>query len=234
MFKLATTSFIIPSTRINNAFFLKNIVDEIELLYFESKKNIDLPNKHEINELKKINLDYNIHMPIDLNLSHQNNWKIIYKFTDFFKPLNPTTHIFHPSYSYIFIKNILEFANYYKTSIENISSNLKIFDLLINTNITYCLDIGHAIMHKIDIYNFLKKYEKKISHIHLHGVNNGKDHYSIKSIDINLLNKIIEFANKNNIVLCLELFNKIYFKESLDIIRKICEEKNYTYHRWHK
>jgi len=234
MFKLATTSFIRSDTRINNALYLKNIVDEIELLYFESKTPQDFPDKHEIINLKKLNLKYNIHLPIDLSLSIKKNWLLINKYIDELKVLNPTTYTLHPENSDIFIENIIKFSNNHNISLENINSDLNIFDSLADTSITYCFDIGHAILHKTDIEKFLNKFENKISHIHLHGVINNTDHNSIKYLDKNLLNLIIEFAHKNHIVLCLELFNEANFIESLNILRSICEEKNYIDYRWNR
>ena len=227
MFKIATTSFIKKDTRINNALYLQKKVNEIELLYFDSKKSYDFPNKNEIQQLVKIPVDYNIHMPIDMNLNNRKNWQIMHKFAENLKYLNPVTYTIHPAENNtVFIEEIEKFAEkYFPTSIENINNDTEIFDVIINNNnINICFDVGHAILYEIKIYDFLEKYENKISHIHLHGVVKEKDHKSIKYLDKHLLDFIVHFSILKQITLCLEVFNENDFIESLNIIKNAVAE----------
>lgn len=233
MLKLATTSFIIQDTRINNAQFLENQVDEIELLYFESKTNEDRPTPKEINQLSKLNLTYNIHMPIDRDLSNNDAWKDIFDYASSLQILSPTTYTFHPISGKAYIDNICRFAEQFgNVTVENINSDIEIFNIMGNSDISYCFDIGHALLYGVDPYVFIEKWGNQISHIHFHGVKDKQDHHPLSYLDRNLLIDIIQFAHEKNKTLCLEVFNQSYFKESLSILRSICEEKDYTDYWW--
>ena len=219
MFKLATTSFIKKDTRLNNALFLSDKVNEVELLYFDSKNQYDFPNDKEILQLKEINLSYNIHMPIDLNLIEKKNWEIMHIFASKLKILKPTTLTIHPVDNQIFFNMLEIFADtFHPVSVENIDNNLRIFDTILNMNVNICLDIGHAILFDIDIQKFIEKYGEKITHIHLHGVLNNKDHKDIGFLDKDLLKFIMDFAISKKLTLCIEVFNEKDFNKSMKIM----------------
>ncbi len=78
-FKIATTSYIYPADILTNVDKLKNIVDGIQLIFFESPENSTLPNPVDIKKLKKIaseyDLKYFIHLPVDIDLSTDNDTK---------------------------------------------------------------------------------------------------------------------------------------------------------------
>lgn len=233
MFKLATPSFIIPDTRINNARYLENQVDEVELLYFESKTDEDAPDPIEVEDLKQLDLTYNIHMPIDRDLDQPENWPQLFQYADTLSPLQPTTYTFHPGHSIDYIDNLLQFANTFgPVSVENVNKQLDIFQTLSGAPISFCFDIGHAILYDINPYTFLSKWGDTVSHIHFHGVADGKDHRSLSHLDKSLLTDIIQFAHEKNKTLCLEMFNKQYFFDSISILRRICDENSYTDYRW--
>jgi hypothetical protein len=78
----------------------------------------------------------------------------------------------------------------------------------------------------------MDKWKNKISQIHLHGVSEKKDHKSLKYLDTSLLEYIVEFAHNFDITICLEVFKKDIFEESYNILRSVCENKNYFDYRW--
>lgn len=63
-----------------------------------------------------------------------------------------------------------------------------------NCNLT--LDIGHAILDKIDYLKFLKTHISRIKNIHLHNIVNGKEHESIAKKGGLKLNELIATLNK--------------------------------------
>lgn len=65
-----------------------------------------------------------------------------------------------------------------------------------NCNLT--LDIGHAILDKIDYLKFLKAHISRIKNIHLHNVFNGKEHQSIAKKGGLKLNKLLVTLDKLN------------------------------------
>jgi len=104
-FRLGTTSFIFPDHIIPNVKKLGPVFDEIEILVFESMPKEVLPSKDDVKELlylsQELDLTYNIHLPIDVSLTHdalkerQKAKDTIHKVIDLFAPLTPTTHTLH-------------------------------------------------------------------------------------------------------------------------------------------
>jgi len=73
-FRLGTTSYIIPDEIIPNVEFLKDRVDDIELVLFESDEFSNLPGRDDIGRLSDIadeyGLSYSVHLPLDAYLGH--------------------------------------------------------------------------------------------------------------------------------------------------------------------
>jgi sugar phosphate isomerase/epimerase len=72
-FRLGTTSFIYPAGWAQNVARLAPIVDEVELLFFESQMPGSLPDGSEIARLAEIaanhDITYTVHLPVDVDLS---------------------------------------------------------------------------------------------------------------------------------------------------------------------
>ena len=73
-FRLGTTSYIIPADIIPNVEFLKDKVDDIELVLFESDEFSNLPSATDMQKLEDIarefSLTYSVHLPLDVYLGH--------------------------------------------------------------------------------------------------------------------------------------------------------------------
>ena len=105
LFRLGTTSFIVPDHIIPNVIRLGPFFDEIELLVFESFPLDVLPSKEDVKTLlslsRDLNLTYNIHLPTDVSLSNESARKrqmaadTLLSVMDRFAPLNPSTHTLH-------------------------------------------------------------------------------------------------------------------------------------------
>lgn len=70
MIRLGTSSYIIPADIIPNVDYLKDKVDDIELVLFESKEASNIPGPDVIGELRRFadenNLTYTVHLPYDV------------------------------------------------------------------------------------------------------------------------------------------------------------------------
>ena len=105
LFRLGTTSFIVPDLIIPNVIRLGPFFDEIELLVFESFPSNVLPSKEDVKTLlslsRDLNLTYNIHLPTDVNLSDESSQKrqmaadTLSKVVDRFALLTPSTYTLH-------------------------------------------------------------------------------------------------------------------------------------------
>jgi len=73
-FRFGTTSYIIPADIIPNVEFLKDKVDDIEIVLFESDEFSNLPSLSDLQQLADIareySLTYSVHLPLDVYLGH--------------------------------------------------------------------------------------------------------------------------------------------------------------------
>ena len=73
-FRFGTSSYIIPADIIPNVEFLKEKVDDIELVLFESDEFSNLPSAEDMEKLavfgKEWGLTYSVHLPLDVYLGH--------------------------------------------------------------------------------------------------------------------------------------------------------------------
>ena len=73
-FRFGTTSYIIPADIIPNVEFLKDKVDDIELVLFESDEFSNLPSSADMQKLAALACDsaltYSVHLPLDVYSGH--------------------------------------------------------------------------------------------------------------------------------------------------------------------
>ncbi|MGB9730413.1 MULTISPECIES: cobamide remodeling phosphodiesterase CbiR [Calditerrivibrio] len=232
---IGTTSFILHDTRFKNVEYLKGLVDIVQLLYLESYKDSMSP--EDLDEIKllqqiKTDIEYFIHMPIDLNLSRKADWVKLNRFANVLKQLNPQQIIIHPENDETFFEEMVNFiANYPNTLIENINE-VHFFDKISSNYADICFDVGHAIIAGVDIKGFLNRYKDKIKAYHLHGVKKRKDHLSVRYIDLKLLKYLLDFSIDHNVKIIIEVFGEKDFYDSKEFLRGFFRDHDYIYHRW--
>jgi sugar phosphate isomerase/epimerase len=73
-FRFGTSSYIIPADIIPNVEYLKDKVDDIELVLFESDEFSNLPSAGDMQKLARMaeasGLTYSVHLPLDVYLGH--------------------------------------------------------------------------------------------------------------------------------------------------------------------
>ncbi|MGA6925604.1 MAG: cobamide remodeling phosphodiesterase CbiR, partial [Desulfosarcina sp.] len=104
-FRLACPSFVYRADYADNVRCLAPFVDEIELLFFESRFPDSLPSSTLIRELVQLarqgGISYNIHLPTDIHAGHPHDAvrhaavAILEKFIDRCKPLDPSSFTLH-------------------------------------------------------------------------------------------------------------------------------------------
>jgi hypothetical protein len=231
---IGTTSFIVSDTRVRNVQFLKEKVDIVQLLYLEEASE-----ELEVSDLLRVKGDteYFIHMPINLSLKTLYSWQTLNIFAEKLNILHPLNYIIHAekaftSYNRLFFEEYLKFSEKFpETLVENID-DVDIFQELSNIGGNICFDIGHALLCNVDIKNFITKYHNHIKAYHLHGVNNKRDHKSVRYLEKKLLKYLLDFAADNNLKIIIEVFGKKDFFDSIKFLRRFFKKYGYTYHRW--
>jgi len=215
---ISCPSFIIPATRVENVKHLKGVVDEVELLYMCSLSAYDLPD--DITELAELGMRYNVHMPYDRDLSKVAEWDCIIKFAEAFIPLGAHTHTFHIQPDAEFFKGLERFklATGLPVTLENGGIDIASFEL---SDDDICLDVGHMLMHGQDIIKTIDRYADRIKMFHIHGVNDGKDHQSLRYFPSDIIKYILNFAVDHNLTVSVEVFNEADLSDSLKVISSL-------------
>ncbi|MCA1926966.1 MAG: hypothetical protein LDL13_04035 [Calditerrivibrio sp.] len=223
-----TTSYIYKGTRAENVRLLKGSVDVVQLLFLE--KSYLYEDMKELQELYRVKgdskLDYIIHMPLDLNFLEDID--LIKDSMSQISLLDPRYFVIHPENNNYFYSMIQNLSAEYPIVIENID-DISVFD---NIRCKICFDVGHAILHGVDIIDFIKRYGDDIKVYHLHGVLGKVDHVSLKYLDEKLLIYLIDFAIEKGIIGIIEVFNENDFNDSINYIKEVFKKYGYSYYRW--
>ncbi len=240
-FKIASTSYIYPGDILFNVDKLKDKVDGIQLIFFESPENSNLPNPVDIDALNRIanehDLKYFIHLPIDIDLStgnklkkekNLNSIKKIIKIGERLDCKFYIAHLISPACTgkdhAISIKNIEQSLNTLfkhipvkdKFLIENADHRVKVLDhFLFEYGLGLCLDIGHLALQQ-SLISTIHYYKEKIKLIHIHGIDeNKKDHKSLKYYKTHELKTILTALTQTETeFLIIEVFDEESLSES--------------------
>ena len=203
-FRLATTSFIYPNDYVPNVRLLGSFVDEIELLLFESEA---LPSEHTVRELVSLSREqavgYNVHLPLNVSIGHGNPHQreraveTLLRVFDRVAPLSPSTLTLHvPWENPSLLPEVRDpwkeavhcslseltaaIGDPARISIETLDYPLEwMADVIEALGLAVCMDFGHLLRRGRDPDLFFRSFASRISIIHLHGVENGRDHLSL-------------------------------------------------------
>jgi adenosylcobalamin phosphodiesterase len=246
-FKIATTSFIYPDHYIQNVSMLAPYLDEIELIFFESTPS-SLPSKDEIGILLSLaneyDLSYNIHHPLDISLGAQDRSRrqfaieTIRQVIDLTAPLSPSTHTLHLPYEATNFENesLQKWQEYIRRSFEKLqeagisSKTISVEtlnypiewvdDILMDFNLSICMDLGHLIIYGFDMKDVFAKYHNSTSIIHLHGANDARDHQALDLLSKSDLKTILGILNRFKGVVSIEVFSYDHLTASLNLLEE--------------
>ena len=247
-FKIGTTSFIYPDNYVRNVNMLAPYLDEIELIFFESAPD-GLPSNLDIKELlslaNKYDLSYNIHLPLDIFLGAPEPStrlfaiETIKQVMNLTAPLSPTSYTLHLPYEEIDFENerikiwkerihhsmeaiCTSDINSRIISIETLNYPIEwVEDILIDFNLSVCMDLGHLILYGLDMKYFFDRYKNRTSIIHLHGANDRCDHQSLDLLSTSNLKTILEMLKQFKGIVSIEVFSYEHLKDSLKYLESV-------------
>ncbi len=236
-FRLGCTSYVYPDNILPNVQKMAPIVDDIELILFESDDISNLPDKKVVTELKNIAKDYNItytvHFPIDKDAGSQNQnerikvYQQINKIVDLTQVLNPYAYLLHlqgisndstkqeiniwNGFCYEICEKItlIDDITPEKICIENLKYPLEWHMNIINQfGFSLCLDTGHLWLNCTNWEEIFAQNIHNTRVLHLHGVNEGVDHISLNKNEIEDLVKVLKIIkNGYKHIVTLEVFS---------------------------
>ncbi len=246
-FRLATTSFIYPADYLPNVERIGPFFDEIELLFMETIKGDAAPLKNTIRKLQQkkeeLDLTYNIHLPIDIHLGHEDHGKrkasveAVKKVLDLTRPLLPTTHTLHLVCNPSIKKADLNFwqertmadineliahgVAASKITIENLDYPFEwAAPIVFECDLKICMDIGHLLVDGKDLISFFNTYGPRIDLIHLHGVKDGKDHLPLDLMNEDNMTSVMQLLRRYQRTVSVEVFSFPYLRASLKFLEK--------------
>lgn len=211
-FLFGTTSYIIPDDIIPNVRMLSGIVDDIELVLFESPDGSNIPTVSDIRELKSIADDndcgFTVHLPTGRKAGSAEK-KESDLFVDDAKKIINRCSLLQPGAWIVHLEGIEKNASKAEVTawelrcfgvIEELCgevetpSRLAIENLgypwywhlyiAAQTGVSLCCDIGHLWLYYPECWKeYAASMIPQTSVIHLHGVTGGKDHISLARND---------------------------------------------------
>ena len=198
--RIGTTSYILPDDILPNVRYLAPLVDDIELVLFESEGEDNLPTKHVIKTLTELaqehTLTYTVHFPLDVypgsrdRKVRQKTLDTYLRILDLTQELDPFGYILHltpDQYGPAASQDIPTWLSCLDESLENLlersSLDSRLFcaetlsypfelvqGLVEKHNLAVTLDIGHVWMMGYDAEKSCSSLLPTTRVCHLHGV----------------------------------------------------------------
>jgi len=207
-FRLGTTSYIIPDDILPNVRFLAPLVDDVELVLFESPDVSNIPSAATVSELAAIaadnDLTYTVHFPTDCRAGAESSAERerfldgVRRIIDRCRPLQPRAWVMHLEGvdSGDDGSRVLTWRNHCAearqrvvglvgapraVAIENLEYPWQWHEqLTVETGASLCCDIGHLWVNCPDSWREqAAAMLPAVSVIHLHGVQGTADHLSL-------------------------------------------------------
>lgn len=220
-FRLGTTSYILADDLVANVEFLGPLVDDVELVLFESAELSNLPDADIIATLVELKclrrLSYTVHLPVDVRLGdpdeiiRKRSVEKCLKVVNMTKPLHPNAYIVHFDGE---IRGRMPAGNMDRwvgaldhSAAELLSSGVEanrfcietleypfehVAHIVLRHGLSVCLDVGHLAFYGFPIRDCLERYLAQCRVIHLHGHVNGTDHKGIDLLDSEILFMLME------------------------------------------
>ena len=201
--RLGATSCVLPADIMTNVRQLAPLVDDVQLLFFESAAKSRLPQPLDVQELRDLagehDLSYTVHLPTDLALGasareeRQAGIEEILRLMARLSPLGPRSFDLHlvrepelPEAAWLdnLAAGLRELAGALGgekrlVGVENIEYPYGLVaPLVAEFGFSVCLDLGHLVHYGHDLEEGLALLPRA-GHLHCHGVQEGRDHQAL-------------------------------------------------------
>jgi sugar phosphate isomerase/epimerase len=220
-FRLGTTSYIVPDEILPNIEFLAPMVDDVQLVLFESDEISNLPDADTIAGLlawkERADLSYTVHLPLDARLGSADEeergasvgkYRRVIELT---RELDPHAWIAHldgrrrgdePAEDLddwraalaTSLTGVLETGiDSRRLCVETLDYPLELVEgLIVGHDLSVCVDVGHLLLAGRDVGECMEAFAKRTRVVHLHGVRDGRDHVQIGTLEQTLVREVVE------------------------------------------
>jgi len=247
-FRLGVTSYVYPADIETNIRALAPVVDDIELVFFESSEASNFPSPADIQRWKALasenNLSFTVHFPIDKAMGSPDRAEreaflaVARRLMEACRPLNPHGWILHvegikddatpdrvrqwQEDSFPLMKMLsLEVEDPRQFCVENLGYPFEWCEpLLAEIPFGICLDFGHLWQMNQDWRAHVKRWLPRTRIIHLYGTDLSSRHYSLDRSPIPLVRETLRSIGNYNDVLTLETFG---YDDTLSSITRLAD-----------
>lgn len=220
-FRLGTTSYILEDDLVPNAQFLGPLVDDIELVLFESDEISNLPDKEVIDTLQDIqaehHITYTVHLPLDTELGsldesvRKRSVEKCLRVIKLTAPLAPFAYVVHfhgerrgrvpaadiAGWLYMLDRSALGLLESGVDSqllcVETLDYPFELVEPIVTRRgMSICLDAGHLAFYGYPLEEYLDQYMARSRVIHLHGNREGADHKDIGALEPGVLASLVD------------------------------------------
>jgi sugar phosphate isomerase/epimerase len=248
-FKLATTSFVYPAGWADNAARLAGLVDEIELVLFESGA-ASLPDAGEIAALRRVaaagDLTYNVHLPLDLDLGSRDPAQqdravdAIDRIVALTAALEPSTFTLHlncdltspdarqldawQASTAAGVRALLDRGH--PAAIFSVETLMYPFawaePILAELGLHVCIDVGHLALRGEDPLAALDRHWERTDVLHLYGPQPPDRHMSLAHLPQSLLDALLARLDARRFrgIVSLEVFRHADLVASLPVLAR--------------
>jgi len=231
-FPVACPSFVYRAGYMENVRRLAPFVDEIQLLFFESRSADSRPSRSLIQELVRLgregDITYNVHLPSDIHPGHRDideRRRAAAVLTDLMArcdPLNPTTFTLHLNRDASEVndarwledtvgtlKAVLSGgASGRRISVENTDYDFDLAAPVVEElDLSVCMDMGHLMARGKALAPFFDRWQDRITIVHLHGVAGTADHLPLDRLSPAHMSAVLTLLNRFSGVVSLEVYS---------------------------
>lgn len=242
--RVGAPSYVLPAGVEENVAFLAPLVDDVQLLFFESSGRNALPHHFDIRRLKDIaaehDLTYTVHLPGDLDPASDSESlrsqvvEEIARIMEEMHPLAPLCHDLHlpgPGTGdrrrwhdnlggFLALLTARLAGEEKRVGVENIDSDFDpVRSLALEHGLKLCLDFGHALRFGPEPAALLADIPEAL-HVHLHGLERGKDHRPLGENETDLVKELSATMRRTGYSgpVTLEIYERRGLETSLNLL----------------
>lgn len=229
---IAAPSFVWSGRVGENCYYLENMVDEVELVFFETEFCLNYDEQDLPGDLINLDLDFHLHLPLDLpwNKGIAEVIRKISKLNAQVEYLSPHCFVLHPPAD---PQVFMEFYRAWKRHpdlnartllLENVRENnlLQIWSWIEQTDCRICLDLGHLLHYRQQAILDQKQLWNRLEMLHIYGEQHCSKHTSLQNLSSegqDMLKSILQIFPREK-TLVVEVFTSEDLTQSLDILSK--------------
>lgn len=250
-FTLACPSFVFRAGYAENVRRLAPFVDQIQLLFFESRLADRLPSPALIDELVSLGREkvvtFNVHLPSDIFPGHHEadqRRHAVAVLTDLVarcKPLCPSTFTLHlehdpldpdarrwQDHTTATLESVLASGiDSRLISIENLNYDFALAAPIVEAlDLSVCMDMGHLMARGEALAPFFERWQDRVPIVHLHGVDGAKDHLPLDRLLEAHAAEVLHLLKGFDGVVSLEVYSVAALETSLEWLRKRLRAKS--------